>query len=323
MNIIPNLQGENIMKNKLGMNFAVCLAVVFIFGATIVARQALDSGKGAVLQNDLNRQDDFPESPCERFPKDQVFDNFQQALRTPEKVRCLDPNVEGEVVKMKRLPNGFGKLVNLEVLSLSCLEELEELPEEIGNFKKLRELIIDNGNGCSMNVTLPRSLGKLENLRVLRLYGALDAGGVADNQNSRQPKIKTLPDTIGNLKRLEVLDLGRNNLKIVPPQIASLTQLKTLRLEYNELRALPAFIGNFKNLKELSLDANRKVSLPASLANVPGLKVSMGNNSLRLTEQKVLRSRFPKIVFSFENEYEDDSANEQPRKSKPQPRRKG
>jgi hypothetical protein len=50
----------------------------------------------------------------------------------------------------------------------------------------------------------------------------------------------------------------------------------------------------------------------------------MGNNSLKLAEQRTLRSRFPKSVFSFENDYDDDTANEAarpPRKSKP--RRKG
>jgi Leucine-rich repeat (LRR) protein len=221
---------------------------------------------------------------------------------------------------MKRLPSRFGTLVNLEVFSFGCLEQLQELPEEIGNLRKLEELIIDNGNGCSMSVMLPRSIGKLENLRVLRLYGALE---VDSNQPVRLRKTKILPDTIADLRKLEVLDLGRNGLEAVPPQIAALTNLKTLRLEYNSLRAVPEFVGAFKNLKELSLDANGKLSnLPASLANLSGLKVSMGNNSLKLRDQKSLRSRFPKIVFSFEDEYDDAAANEKPAKPKSKSRRK-
>lgn len=316
------------MRNDVTRRLAIWLAAVCIcVCSAAVSAQGLsnginypEAGNGASLQGVLSRQDDS--EGCERFPADQVFGSFAQALKTPEKVRCLSPNVEGEMVKMKRLPPGLGKLVNLEVLSLSCLEELEALPEEIGNLKKLRELIIDNGNGCSMNISLPRSIGNLENLRMLRLYGALDPTDTGDGR-TRQRKSNPLPDTIGNLRRLEVLDIGRNGLAVVPPQLARLTQLKTLRMDYNRLRVVPAFVGNFKNLKELSLHANRKVSLPVSLASMPGLAITMGNNSLKLTEQRALRTRFPKAIFSFENEYEDESANEVARKPKPQPRRKG
>jgi hypothetical protein len=60
------------------------------------------------------------------------------------------------------------------------------------------------------------------------------------------------------------------------------------------------------------------------MAKLKGLKVSMGNNSLKLTTQKSLRARFPQIVFSFENEMDDRAANEESSKpkAKPRPRRK-
>ena len=274
---------------------------------------ANNAKSGVRLPAESSGFNDFDDSPCRRFPKEYVFDSFEKAFRSPEKVKCLNPTFEGDDSKMKRLPSRFGTLVNLEVFSFGCLEELETLPEEIGNFSKLEELIIDNGNGCSMGISLPRSIGKLKNLRVLRLYGAIETA-------------ESLPNTIGGLGKLEVLDLGRNGLKSVPPQIAALSNLKTLRLEYNALRAIPAFIGNFKNLKELSLDANevKTVNLPASLSKLKGLRISMGNNALKLKDQKSLQSRFPQIVFSFENEYEDARANEEaPKpKSKPRTRRK-
>ncbi len=163
----------------------------------------------------------------------------------------------------------------------------------------MRELIIDNGNGCSMSVAVPASIGKLQNLRVLRLYGAIESA-------------KPLPATIGNLTNLEVLDLGRNGLTSVPASIAKLSNLKTLRLEYNALKAAPVFVGELKNLQELSLDANENIkTLPAPLGKLKGLKVSMGNNALKLREQKALQTKFPNITFSFQNEYDDARANEE------------
>ena len=119
-------------------------------------------------------------------------------------------------------------------------------------------------------------------------------------------------------RKLEELDLGRTGLRSVPPQIASLGSLKKLGLDYNDLRELPAFVGNFKSLEELSLNSNGGVKLPQTLSNIKGLKVFMGNNALKLRDQQALRRRFPDIVFSFENEFDDAAANEEPAK----PRRK-
>ena len=246
-----------------------------------------------------------------------AFDSLEKALREPEKVKRLAIQ-EGVDLEMKHLPPGLGRLVNLEALELACLEKLEDLPEELGQLQKLEELVIDNGNGCSMNVRLPRSVGRLANLRVLRLYGALDGRDVGAEDPARNAPSKPLPDTLAELQRLEELDLGRNGISTVPRVVASLRGLKKLSLDYNEIRELPSFVGDLPNLRELSINANGGVSLPQSLAKLKGLKVFMGNNRLKLRGQKALRARFPNAVFSFENEYDDDAANEEA----PKPRRR-
>ena len=249
-------------------------------------------------------------SNAARLQEEGTFESLEQALRSPEKVRRL--TLQQEDPAMKHLPAGLGTLVNLEKLELACLEKLEDLPEEIGKLRNLRELIIDNGNGCSMNVTLPRSIGELSSLRVLRLYGALDGRDVGDEAAAGTKPSALLPDTLGNLQGLEELDLGRNGIRAVPPQVASLRGLKKLSLDYNDIREVPAFVGELKNLEELSVNANGGTRLPQSLAGLKkGLKVYMGNNRLTLAAQKSLRARFPGAVFSFENEYDDEAANQE------------
>jgi hypothetical protein len=257
--------------------------------------------------------------PYGSFQRDGEFDNFEQAFRAPEKVKRLV--IQNEDPGMRHLPSRLGTLVNLEALEISCLENLDDLPEEVGELRKLEELIIDNGNGCTMNVSLPRSIGRLENLRVLRLYGALDAREIGSEGPVRRARSKSLPDTVTNLQRLEDLDLGRNGIRSVPPQVGSLRRLKRLALDYNEIHEIPSFVGDLTNLEELSLNSNGGVVLPQSLAGVKGLKVFMGNNKLTLRDQKSLRGRFPNIVFSFENEFDDDAANEEPAKLKSKARR--
>lgn len=260
------------------------------------------------------------QQPSNEVQEEQVFDGFEQAFREPEKVTRLV--IQKEDPQMKHLPARLGTLTNLRTLEISCLENLEDLPDGIGKLRKLEELIIDNGNGCRMNVTLPRAIGQLKNLKVLRLYGALDPREDVFGEPTRRPKIKRLPETIAQLQNLEELDLGRNGLKSVPAQIASLRKLKKLGLDYNDLREVPSVIGNLKNLEELALRSNGGVRLPPSLANLKRLKVYMGNNALKLREQKNLRTRFPKIVFFFDNEFDDSAANEEAVPPKPKAPRK-
>lgn len=232
------------------------------------------------------------------------FDNLNQALRTPEKVTHLSLVKES---KLKRLSPQLGLLVNLERLEIACMEYLDSLPSEIGKLLKLRELIINNGNGCAMNVSLPESIGNLTSLSVLDLYGALDS----EEAGSPPRKRKALPLALSQLSNLEELDLGRNGMTTLPPQLADLKKLKRLGLDYSDIRVLPAFIGQLSHLQELSLNSNGRIKLPDTLKNLKGLKVNLGNDYLTLKEQAQLRKRFPNISFSFENDMDDESANEE------------
>ena len=92
------------------------------------------------------------------------FDSFEQAFVAPEKVTTL--SITKYDPAMKHLPPQLGNLSNLVELHISCLENLEDLPSEIGKLEKLEKLIIDNGDGCQMNISLPESIGNLSNLKV-------------------------------------------------------------------------------------------------------------------------------------------------------------
>lgn len=256
-------------------------------------------GNSVTLSREVDEDIPFSEIRYIKF-SDHVFYSLEQALRAPTTAirLVLRENKTGK----KHLSPNLGKLINLRELDIACLEELTDLPLEIGNLRKLEKLIMDNGNGCQMSVALPASIGRLEQLRVMNLYGALG---------------KTLPATIANLQNLEELNLGHNGIRVVPPEVASLHKLKRLVLDYDSIHQVPSFIGNLTNLKELSLNSNARgpeypIILPQSLAALKGLKLFMGGNYLKLKAQERLRKRFPNIVFSFENEYDDSAANEEP-----------
>ncbi|QEE15008.1 leucine-rich repeat domain-containing protein [Promethearchaeum syntrophicum] len=81
-----------------------------------------------------------------------------------------------------------------------------------------------------------------------------------------------LPDFIGNLIELRILDLEWNNLTSIPDSIGKLNNLIDFRLFENEISFLPETFGNLTALKYLSLDISELSSFPKSFRNLKNLE---------------------------------------------------
>lgn len=204
-----------------------------------------------------------------------------------------------------KLLEHIGSYSDLEVLSISCLEDLQSLPDSIGNLTKLKELRIDNGNGCSMNPVLPESIGNLRSLEKLILFGAQDPRDPGPQSGKRHE----FPRNMSQLSNLVYLDLGRNGLEEIPPFVKDLPKLGELRFQWNmNLKAIPAFISNLRELTTLRLDANGLHDLPDFLNSLPKLThITLGDNC-KITQNKErmndLKRRFPRVAFDFTDEYD-------------------
>ncbi|GLT57579.1 hypothetical protein SLA2020_305440 [Shorea laevis] len=106
---------------------------------------------------------------------------------------------------------------------------------------------------------LPESIGDLKSLQFLHLGRNLQG---------------SIPASIGNLSQLIGLDLSSNNFNgQIPTSLANLTQLQSLNLYNNQFFGpIPAFIGNLSQLTFLSLWLNNlSGQIPSSLANLSKL----------------------------------------------------
>lgn len=98
--------------------------------------------------------------------------------------------------------------------------------------------------------TLPDEIGKLDNLRVLRL---------------QKVGLETLSGGIWELEGLEVLDLRRNLLHFLPPEIEGLQGLREIDLRGNPIHFLPPELFALPKLRRVRLDAASLVIPPKSL----------------------------------------------------------
>ena len=91
-------------------------------------------------------------------------------------------------------------------------------------------------------------------------------------------KIDSLPENIGNLKKLITLSISQSQLTSLSECIGN---LKNLWLHRNRLHSLPENIGNLKKLKEVNLRSNNLTRLPESFKKLKFLDIYLDKNPLR------------------------------------------
>ncbi|KAK9987256.1 hypothetical protein SO802_032207 [Lithocarpus litseifolius] len=153
------------------------------------------------------------------------------------------------------LPENLGNLKGLKELHL-IRTAIKELPSSIKGLTSLTLLILD---GCKNLVRLPSTICSLNSLKYLHLCGCSNF----DN----------LPENLGNLKGLYDLDLSGTAIKEFPSSIEGLTTLNSLTLkDCKNLVCLPSIICNLNSLKCLYLcGCSNFDNLPENLGNLKGL----------------------------------------------------
>ncbi|CAF1044044.1 unnamed protein product, partial [Didymodactylos carnosus] len=103
---------------------------------------------------------------------------------------------------------------------------------------------------------LPDEIGSLTNLRLLEV---------------RENLLKSLPESLTQLQRLESLDLGSNEIEQLPSGIGRLASLRELWLDINELNQIPVDIGHLKRLQCLDISDNKLTQLPNEIGDLESL----------------------------------------------------
>ncbi|CAL0327894.1 unnamed protein product [Lupinus luteus] len=87
-------------------------------------------------------------------------------------------------------------------------------------------------------------------------------------------EITSLPNSIGCLSKLKVLNASANFIESLPKTIENCRSLEELNCNFNKLSKLPDTIGfELIHLKKLSVNSNKLMFLPSSTSNLVSLKI--------------------------------------------------
>jgi len=175
---------------------------------------------------------------------------------------------------LERLPNRIHELKNLQVLNL-CYTGIKSLPESISRLENLKSIDL---SACDELQGFPDGFFQLTQLEELLLYSTeLYSDEIGSLKKLKKLSLSgdlyEIPVWIFDLKELTELCLNEVALSEIPSEIGELTKLEYLDLGVNErITKLPESFGNLTNLKHLSLDCCSLQSLPESFVNLTQLE---------------------------------------------------
>lgn len=162
--------------------------------------------------------------------------------------------------QLKEFPHELFSLTeSLEVLDLSN-NLLSELPDDFGRFKQLKILFLSD----NLFIELPSVIANCPKLEMIG-FKANQIETVAENSlplNTRwliltDNKIASLPNSMGDLLKLQKCMLAGNHLTELPESMAACHSLELLRISANQLVSLPNWLLEPPKLSWLAFSGNK------------------------------------------------------------------
>jgi Leucine-rich repeat (LRR) protein len=180
------------------------------------------------------------------------------------------------------------------LLVLSCGKEkngddtqLKDMSESIlAEQMAIAKYILESVHGPTVNV--PQHI-KIENKRIV----AFDIG---------HSETDTIPEGLGKLKDLKVLKINNTNIRHLPEDVFALTSVESLFVDVDKIDSLPESLENLKYLRYLSIYSNGLKKLPESIGMLMFLEeLLVGVNSLERLPESICNLRSLRELAIYEN----------------------
>jgi Leucine-rich repeat (LRR) protein len=218
---------------------------------------------------------------------------LRELILDTDTLQTIDAGLFGcvELVKLVVLSNqikllpagGWARLVSLEQLEISTSNALRELPADIGEAPLL---------GGDFDLTqqtklgpLPASFARLSRITLLRLPAGLPApasiAGMTGLRELQLREVSQLPEDLGALKDLRLLDAYGCPITALPESIGGASLLRALALARTKLTTLPDSLTQLRALRDLDLAQTPLTSLPEAIGEVPLTRLRLQNTLLK------------------------------------------
>ncbi|XVF20498.1 hypothetical protein REPUB_Repub12eG0005700 [Reevesia pubescens] len=216
-------------------------------------------------------------------------DQVPSAILELSELELLD--LSGNSLKLRKpnLRSLLKKLTNLKEVYLTDVRISSSVPNILAKFSLLTTLILSN---CDLRGEFPTGIFELPSLQFLSLQSNQELTGSLPDIQGNHPLLKLslantsffgqLPESIGNFKSLEYLDINNCHFSgKVPYSIGNVTELEYLDMSYNNFSGpIPSSVGNLNQLMTLDFSFNNfSGEIPSSLANLTKLvSLSLSTN---------------------------------------------
>lgn len=89
-----------------------------------------------------------------------------------------------------------------------------------------------------------------------------------------------LPEQIGELKKLETLNVSSNQLTTFPASLSSLKSLKTVIASHNRFVAMPVIVYTLRNLDVIDLSNCKITSVPDGINEIQAIEINLNQNQV-------------------------------------------
>ncbi|WP_027001199.1 leucine-rich repeat domain-containing protein [Hugenholtzia roseola] len=135
---------------------------------------------------------------------------------------------------------------------------------------------------------LPNEIGNLPFLRILEC-----------NEN----ELEEISEHLWGLAKLEKLHLKGNEISEIPPMIYMLSSLRDLNLERNDIEKVPTELAQLKNLKKLDLRGNKISEIAPEFYQAPALEwLSLTGNRLEEIGAEIANLKSLRHLYLSENQ---------------------
>ncbi|VVC91816.1 unnamed protein product [Leptidea sinapis] len=140
--------------------------------------------------------------------------------------------------------------------------KIKDIPEEVLNLSEnLRNLDLSKNKISRIS----DEISKLKNLKQLKLDCNL---------------IQDIPNSLTNLKKLELLNVSSNKISSLPQSFSYLTNLKQVYLSNNNFTHFPTQLYGLKNLDVVEISNNKISEVPRGMANFFAAELNLSQNEI-------------------------------------------